>query len=117
MITDVIFGSPRVVASDAQLELAGIWRLVLPDESDDGTRSWTHVGITPCYLRPTGRVWIAALPRADVAVKDRLLIGERLFDVVGILGPGSRDLPRQLVCRELSLPEALQTESELALSA
>lgn len=100
-----------------RVEVVGIWRLVSPEESDDGARTWIYVGVAPCHLKRSGRVWIATLGAADVAVKDRLLAGQRLFDVVGILGPGAPGQPRQIVCRELSLPEALEAERELALIA
>ncbi len=41
----------------------------------------------------------------DVRVKDRLVVGERLFEIVAPVTPDSREWIRRLIVREIRLPE------------
>ena len=83
-------------------DLVSIRRFLTPDESYDGEARWQVVTSVPGRLAPTGPVWMLTLPPlTDVTVKDQVTNGRETFEVVGVLGPWSRDLPRRAVCRRI----------------
>ncbi|HEX2172139.1 MAG TPA: hypothetical protein VHL09_06805 [Dehalococcoidia bacterium] len=96
--------SPHSVIGDGlgQHAYVSIRRFVTPEEALDGTTGWVDVTSGPARLTPAGPVWVATLPPlTDVTVKDQLTTGSETFEVVGVLGPWSRELPRRAVCRRI----------------
>ncbi|MGQ9809704.1 MAG: head-tail adaptor protein, partial [Armatimonadota bacterium] len=77
------------------------------------TETWTPVATAACRLSPLGQTpqeqviaarltnisgWVVTLPAlTDVRPTDRLVIGSRTFEVVGIL-TGSWEISRRVIC-------------------
>ncbi|MBI4496310.1 MAG: head-tail adaptor protein [Chloroflexi bacterium] len=87
------------------------------DDMGGFTESWAAAGTAACRVAPLGsrtpeeRVfaeriapdvpWVITLPQGtDVTAEDRVTVGARTFEVLGVLAPRSWEIGRRVVCQE-----------------
>ena len=79
--------------------------------------TWSTIATAACRVSP-GRgpieqeigarltsvnFWIVALPvPTDVRADDRVLVGSRTFEVVGVMGPRTNEISRRVACVEVA---------------
>ena len=91
----------------------------VPDGAGGFTETWTTVATVPCRLAPSGneptervvaervtdrKLWTLTLPaQTALTAKDRVVVGARTFEVVGVLSPRSYELCTRLVAVEVAV--------------
>ncbi len=91
-------------------------RTLTPDGAGGHAESWNTVATVACRIAPSGlspqeqviaerltatSIWTITLPAlTDVRPADRLLVGARTFEVVGVLAR-SEEIARRVVCVEV----------------
>lgn len=91
-------------------------RTLTPDGAGGHAESWNTVATVACRVAPSGwspqeqviaerltatSIWTITLPAlTDVQPADRLLVGARTFEVVGVLAR-SEEIARRVVCVEV----------------
>lgn len=115
MLTTAELTAMRTVQQQTMVETVVITRRTLTTDSLGGfTDSWSTAATTVGRLAPVGareatlagqqRIvanWKITLPAsADVRNEDRLTIGSRVFEVVGIQGAETRETARVCLCQE-----------------
>ena len=99
-------------------DTAQVQRKTLVSDGAGGyTESWSTVATVACRVSPSGRspeerviaerlaatsVWTITLPAlTDVTVADRIVVGARTFEVVGVLAR-TEEISRRVVCTEVA---------------
>jgi len=91
----------------------------VPDGAGGFTETWATVATVPCRLAPSGneptervvaervtdrKLWTLTLPaQTALTAKDRVVVGARTFEVVGVLSPRSYELCTRLVAVEVAV--------------
>lgn len=92
-------------------------RTLTPDNAGGHVETWSTLVTVPCRIAPAGRspderviaerlttttLFTVTLPAfSDVRANDRLVVGSRTFDVLGVLA-SSNELSRRALCEEVA---------------
>jgi len=107
----------RSTLNDSLPDTAQVQRRSLTGDGAGGfTESWSTVATVACRVAPSGQspqerviaerltatsVWTVTLPAlTDVQSADRIVVGTRTFEVIGVLAR-SDELARRVVCTEV----------------
>jgi len=117
MITAAELDAMRTTLNSSLPDTAQIKRKTLTSDNAGGyTEAWNTVATVACRVSPTGQlpqerviaerltatsIWTLTLPAlTDVRAEDRIAVGARTFEVVGVLAR-SDELCRRMVCVEV----------------
>jgi head-tail adaptor len=117
MLSAADLAAMRATLTESLPDTAQVQRATRASDGMGGfTETWTTVATVPCRLAPsditpveqvvaervTDRVlWTITLPaQTDVTAADRIVVGARVFEVVGVLSPRSHELCTRLVAVE-----------------
>ena len=117
MLTDADLARMRGAQESIMTDTCQVQRRTLtPDGAGGHAESWNTVATVACRVAPSGRspqeqviaerltatsIWTITLPAlTDVQPADRLLVGARTFEVVGVLAR-SEEIARRVVCVEV----------------
>lgn len=118
MLSAADLAGMRAAVTDSLPDTAQVQRATrTPDGMGGFTETWTTVATVACRIAPTGNapaeqvvaervtdrvLWTLTLPAAtDVTAADRITVGSRTFEVVGVLSPRSYELCTRLVAVEV----------------
>jgi head-tail adaptor len=118
MLSAADLAAMRATLTESLPDTAQVQRATrAPDGMGGFTETLTTVATVPCRLAPSGNtpveqvvaervtdraLWTLTLPaQTDVAATDRVVVGARTFEVVGVLSPRSDELCTRLVAVEV----------------
>ena len=114
MLTTAEIAAMAATQALTMTEVCTVTRRTLTTDSAGGyTDAWATASTTVCRVAPVGASeavlagqqrslanWKLTLPAGtDVADADRLTVGSRVFEVVGILGAETRETARVVLCQ------------------
>jgi len=116
MLSATELAAMRSTLNDSLPDTAQVRRKSLTSDGAGGyTESWSTVAAVACRVAPSGQspqerviaerltataIWTVTLPAGtDVRPADRIVVGSRAFEVVGVLAR-SYELARRVVCTE-----------------
>lgn len=118
MLSAADLAAMRATLTECLPDIAEVQRLTRVSDGMGGfTETWATVATVPCRLAPSGNtpveqvvaervtdrvLWTITLPaQTDVTATDRVVVGARTFEVVGVLSPRSNELCTRLVAVEV----------------